>query len=138
MGRSDLTRGDGLRRVGRWSPLYNFGVGLPEWLALAGIVVTALMGWRRFGSVRVSADEVSGPSTVEYGFSQNSVGVVVVNRGGASVGIGDIRLMVGRKVGDLYTELDSTGVIRGFRELRCTAFAYDSQSSPTSTVSGLH
>ena len=83
-------------------------MGLAEWLTLAGIVVTALMSWRRFGrSVRVSADEVSGPTTVEYGFSQNSVRVVVVNSGGASVEIGDIRLMFGRKFGDLYTQLDT-------------------------------
>ena len=106
--RSGLVAGPGSGRAPSGRPLVpslQCRCGSPEWLTLAGIVVTALVGWRCLGrSARVSANEVSGPTTAEYGSSQNSVRAVVVNRDGAGVEIGDIHLMCGRNVGNLYTD----------------------------------
>ena len=64
---------------------------------LASAARTAL-DWLRSGrNVRISIDEVPGPTTVEYGFSQSSLKVVVANKGG--VEIQDIRLMFARRFG---------------------------------------
>ena len=56
--------------------------------------------WLRSGRhVRVSTDEVHGPTTREYGFSQSSVKVVVANKGGSAVEIQEIRLMFACRFG---------------------------------------
>ena len=60
----------------------------------------AAWDWLRSGRhVRVSTDEVHGPSTWEYGFSQSSVRVVVANKGANEVEIQEIRLMFACRFG---------------------------------------
>ena len=84
-------------------------VELLAWLAsILGFLATAAYlarDWlRSHRCVRVSSDEVPGPTTTEYGFSQSSVSVAVANKGGARVEIQDIRLMFSRRFGVPLTE----------------------------------
>ena len=79
---------------------YNVVVEFAALLASLFSAAKTAWDWLRSGRhVRVSTDEVPGPTTVEYGFSQSSVRVVVVNRGGERVEIQDIRLMFARRFG---------------------------------------
>ena len=54
---------------------------------------------RRDRNVRVSTDEVPGPTTTAHGFTQSSVSVLVANKGGTNVEVQEIRLMFSRKFG---------------------------------------
>ena len=49
--------------------------------------------------VHVRTDEVAGPTTVKYGFSESAVRVVVANKSTTTVEIQDIRLMFARRFG---------------------------------------
>ena len=89
---------------GRFDPLYNVVVELLAWIAsiLGFLATTAYFAWdwlRSHRGVRVSTDEVPGPTTTEYGFSQSSVRVVIANKSGTAVQIQDIRLMFARRFG---------------------------------------
>ena len=72
----------------------------PPLLASLFSPVKAAWDWLRSGRrVRISTDEVPGPTTREYGFSQSSVRVAVANKGGNGVEIQEIRLMFARRFG---------------------------------------
>ena len=98
-----LTRGS--RQQGdRSTPIYNVVVELLARLAsiFGFLASTANMArdWLRSGrDIRVATDEVPGPTTTEYGFSQSSVRVVVANKSGARVEIQEIRRMFARWFG---------------------------------------
>ena len=78
-------------------------MSLWNWVALLASLFSpakTAWDWLRSGRhVRVSTDEVPGPTTWEYGFSQSSVRVVVANKGGNEVEIQEIRLMFAHRFG---------------------------------------
>lgn len=51
--------------------------------------------WR----IRVTAEEIRGSITREYGFPQNALRITIANRGNTTVEIRDVRLMFSRKFG---------------------------------------
>lgn len=84
----------------RGSHTYDVAVELAALLASLFSPAKAAWNWLRSGRhVRVSTDEVPGPITREYGFSQSSVRVVVANKGGNEVEIQEVRLMFARGFG---------------------------------------
>ena len=68
--------------------------------ALLTVAFTALKDWLiAHRSIRVSAAEKSGPTSVELGFTEAAVEVTVLNRKREAIEVKDVRLMFARRHG---------------------------------------